>query len=485
MLPGPVPGQTTPDTMQISPLPALLDEILNTVDRRYRLPPLSPALSTTGAASPATTLAVVMEAARHALAAGQAPDPALEHRFTTALAQMIGEAADPQTGDPAFQAIVLRQQDANVREYVSLSARASQDERTVRSAVNAVAHPAKVARRARAPQREALVRLHTAALAGSWVHFHDTLQSVLSVPEVAADSALVRDLAALATHSALADLQRLEALASDANVRRYQTLWGKQGPRSGSVEAAAQGSAARQRGAAVEATAAHALNALARRLNANCEPSRYRVVTSMRVPASLPGQHAHAKTEWDVALLERAPGEASATGWNLRFLLEAKASADAATMDLPRLKRGLSLLASAEEAAIYAFETNQGAVHLHGSSLRALSADDSALQREVLYCCDAPADSAPRPLSPASRMQLLSAPASLDYAGGLMQSAGADPKCLVTLWQAVLALPQWRGVLHQYAVQQQARELMVHCGDFLLAIENAARGSSAAELTGG
>jgi hypothetical protein len=46
-------------------------------------------------------------------------------------------------------------------------------------------------------------------------------------------------------------------------------------------------------------------------------------------------------------------------------------------------------------------------------------------------------------------------------------------------------LPQWRGVLHQYAVQQQARELMVHCGDFLLAIENAARGSSAAELTGG
>ena len=190
--------------MQNSPLPALLDKILSTVDRRYRLPSSPTALSTTGAA---TTLAVVMEAARQALAAGQAPDPALEHRFTAALAQMIGEAADPQAGDPAFQAVLLRQQDANVREYASLLARANQDERTVHSAVNAVAHPAKAARRAQGPQREALIRLHTAALARSWVHLNDTLQSVLSVPEVAAEPALVRDLAALAALNALANLQ--------------------------------------------------------------------------------------------------------------------------------------------------------------------------------------------------------------------------------------------------------------------------------------
>ena len=467
--------------MQNTPFPALLDEILSTVDRRYRLPPLPSVLPMTGAACPATLLAVAIEAARQALAAGQAPDPALEHRFTAALAQMIREAADPQAGDPAFQAIVLRQQDANVREYALLSARANQDARAVHSAVNAVAHPVKTARRTQAPQREALVRVHTAAIARSWVHLHDTLQSVLPIPEVAADPALMRDLAALATHPALANLQRLEVLASDANVRRYQTLAGRQGPLSGSPEAAAQGSAARQRGAAVEAIAAQALNALARRLNANGEPPMYCVVTSMRVPASLPGKHAHAKTEWDVALLERAPSVASVTAWNLRFLLEAKASADAATTDLPRLKRGLSLLASADEAAVYAFETHEGVVHLHGSSLRALSADDSALQHEVLYCCDATADSALRPLSAASRMQLLSAPASVEYASALAQTGDADARCLAALWQALLASPQWRSVLHQYAVQQAVRALMVHCGDFLAAIEGATGGSFAAE----
>jgi len=422
-----------------------------------------------------------MEAARQALAAGQAPDPALEHRFTAALAQMIGEAADPQAGDPAFQAVLLRQQDANVREYASLLARANQDERTVHSAVNAVAHPAKAARRAQGPQREALIRLHTAALARSWVHLNDTLQSVLSVPEVAAEPALVRDLAALAAHPALANLQRVATLASDANVRRYQTLAGRQGPLSGSAEAAAQGSAARQRGAAVEAIAAQALGVLARTLNANGEPPMYRVVTSMRVPASLPGKHAHAKTEWDVALLERAQGEASVTVWNLRFLLEAKASADAATTDLPRLKRGLSLLGRADETAVYAFETNEGVVHLRGSSLHALSAEEPALQREVLYCCGAPADPAPRPLSAASRMQLLSAPASVEYASALAQTAGADSRCLAVLWQALLASPQWRGVLHQYALQQEGRALMVHCRDFLVAIEGATGASSAAD----
>ena len=42
--------------MSLTPLPALLDEILHTVERRYRLPPLDSTLSPADAANPAATL---------------------------------------------------------------------------------------------------------------------------------------------------------------------------------------------------------------------------------------------------------------------------------------------------------------------------------------------------------------------------------------------------------------------------------------------
>ncbi|PCE33164.1 3-deoxy-D-arabino-heptulosonate 7-phosphate synthase [Burkholderia ubonensis] len=465
--------------MSPTPLPALLDEVLRTVDRRYRLPPLVRASSLSDAASPSTTLAIVIEEAREALVGGQSPGEELRCRFIDALSHMIRDAMDPQSGDPAFQAVVLRHNAASVREYASLSARAEQDRRTLRSAVNAIAHPAKRERHAQAWRRDALAQLHEAASSASWDKLHATLQRLLVLPEMATDAAFECDIAKLTGSPALERLRNLDALASDERVCQYQALWGRNGPHSGSSLAAAQGAVSHQRGAAVEASAAQALEALAGRLNAADEQRMYRVVTSMRVPASIPGRHDRAKTEWDAVLLERARGDEPAPAWHVRFLVEAKASTEAATTDLPRLLRGVSLLAQGDRNTIYSFETRQGAVRLHGASLCALATDDATLQRQVLYCCDAPADATPRLLGAASRMQLLSAQASLDYASAGVQRADADPHGLGAIWHALLEQPQWRAVLHQYPTLRQVRELMVRTDDLLAAIDGATGGGAA------
>ncbi|MFX7878834.1 hypothetical protein ABTK13_21430, partial [Acinetobacter baumannii] len=81
--------------------------------------------------------------ARLALAHGEVPGAALKHLFVESLARMVREAMRPDTGDPAFQAMVLRHRVAHVREYGSLSARAEQDRWLVLAPVNAVAHPNK------------------------------------------------------------------------------------------------------------------------------------------------------------------------------------------------------------------------------------------------------------------------------------------------------------------------------------------------------
>ncbi|KUZ74587.1 3-deoxy-D-arabino-heptulosonate 7-phosphate synthase [Burkholderia ubonensis] len=459
--------------MSPTPFPALLDEVLRTVDRRYRLPPLVPASSLSDATGPATTLAIVIEEARKTRVGGQSPGADLQCRFIDALARMIRDAMSPQSGDPAFQAVVLRHNAASVREYASLSARADQDRRTLRSAVNTIAHPAKRERHAHAWQREALAQLHAAADSASWAELHATLQRLLVLPETATDAAFECDIAKLTDNPALERLLRLDALASDEHVCQYQALWERHGPHSGSSLAAAQGVSSQQRGAAVEASAAQALEALAGRLNAADEQRMYRVVTSMRVPSSIPGRHDRAKTEWDAVLLERVRDDEPAPAWNVRFLVEAKASADAATTDLPRLLRGLGLLAQSDRNTIYSFETRQGAVRLHGASLCALTTDDATLQREVLYCCDASADATPRLLSAASRMQLLSAQASVNYASALAQREDADPRGLGAIWDALLEQSQWRAVLHQYPMLRQVRELMVRTDDLLAAIDGA------------
>ncbi|NUO84698.1 MAG: 3-deoxy-D-arabino-heptulosonate 7-phosphate synthase, partial [Cupriavidus sp.] len=54
----------------------LLDATLRAVPRRYRLPEFDDAFSPVLDASPATTLALVIEQARAALARGETPDAA-------------------------------------------------------------------------------------------------------------------------------------------------------------------------------------------------------------------------------------------------------------------------------------------------------------------------------------------------------------------------------------------------------------------------
>ncbi|MBP0620701.1 3-deoxy-D-arabino-heptulosonate 7-phosphate synthase [Cupriavidus consociatus] len=453
------------------PSPPLLDATLRAVARRYRLPASAAAISGQQAAGAATALALAIEEARAAMARGETPGAALKDRFIDALARLIREALRTDAGDPVFQAMIMRHRAAHVREYASLSAGADQDRRQVRMAVNAIAHPGRQQRLVPGPQREALARLHASTSASSWSALHDTGRGLLGMPEIANEAP---GLARLLDSPALKRLQRLEALEADDLVRQYRTLWDRQGPRPGSATASAQGVAARRRGAATEAQAAQALEALAQRLNqAEGAPASYRVVTSMRVPASIPATHDRAKTEWDAVLLRQLPPADAVPAWEICLLAEAKASVDAATTDLPKLLRGLRLLAHADPDVVYAFETQQGTVRLHGASLSALHTEEAGLPGLVLYCCDAPAEASPRLLGAASRMQLLSAQASLEFAGKLEEGQAAEAPALAPVWHELLESPRWRGVLNQYPTLWQVRELMVHPGDLMAAIDRA------------
>src|SRR5690606_432783 len=158
------------------------------------------------------------------------------------------------------------------------------------------------------------------------------------------------------------------------------------------------------------------------------------------------------------------------------LLIEAKASVDAPTTDFPRLLRGLRLLSHADRDAVYSFETQQGTMRLRGASLCALRPDEAGaqnnakLKRTVLYFCDAPAETAPRLLSPATRMQLLSARASLEFAGKLALGQETGPQDLEPVWQELLESPRWLAVLQQYQALHQVHELMVHADDLMAAI---------------
>ncbi|CAG2158990.1 3-deoxy-D-arabino-heptulosonate 7-phosphate synthase [Cupriavidus numazuensis] len=450
--------------MPLLPPPALLQQTLRAVARRYRLP----ALSEVREAGPSTTLATVIEQARLALVRGETPDAALERLFVEALARLIHDAMRADAGDPVFQAMLLRHRVTHVREYASLSARAEQDRRPVLASVNALAHPRK-------PQSEGMVKLHALASSSSWSALHDAVQQLLDLPAIADDTPTRHRLSRLADSPELERLRRLETLGSDALVRQYRTLWDRQGPRSGTAAAAAQGVDAQRRGTAVEALTAQALQALARRLNeADGTGTPYRVVTSMRVPASIPAKHERAKTEWDAVLLRQAETIDDAPAWDICLLAEAKASADAATTDFPRLLRGMRLLAQADAAVTYDFETHEGVVRLRGASLSALPTDETALAETVLYCSNAPAETAPRLLSAASRMQLLSAQDSLDFAAHVAETRHADARDLEPVWQQLLESPRWAAVLNQYAVMREVRDLMVHPDDLLAASDSQA-----------
>lgn len=450
---------------------SLLDQTLRAIPRRYRVGPLPAARSGLEDSDPATALAIAIEQARVALSANAAPSPASEHLFSSALSRLIRDALRERGGDPAFQAMVLRHQSLLVREHASLSAHAQADRRAVRTAVDAFAHSGK--RRGMPPGRlvDALASLHAAAAAEDWAALADNARALRAAPSsaIATAPAIAGMVDRLLIDPALARLQRMDALATDPLVQRYQALWQRQGPRPGTPQAAAQGLDARRRGIAVEALAEEAITALATTL-AQRTGDTYRVATSMRVPASIPGNADRAKTEWDVALLRQSAGDASDPVWDVCLLVEAKASTDAATTDLPRLLRGLRLLAHADAQTTYVFESHQGPVRLRGAALAALPADDAELAGTILYFSDAPADAAPRLLNAAGRMQLLSAQESLDYACRVIAGEAPDASALAPVWQHVLASPRWSAVLNQFALLRQVRELMAHADDVRTAI---------------
>lgn len=454
--------------------PALLDDILRAVPRRYRAPTLPLASDRLRQPGAATGLSIAAEQARQALQDGRAPDAQTRQHFIESLARLIHEAMRPAQGDPVFQAMVLRHRTPGVREHASLAAHAGKSRRAVHAAVNAIAHPHKQQRLPPGPLREALAQLHAAAASASWSAVSDIARRLHAMPGIADDATVERGLEALLAGADLAKLQRLDALASDELVRQYQSLWDRHGPRPGSATATAQGAASRQRGAAVEAQATQAFEALARRLAAQTGQA-YRVASSMRVPASIPGNAERAKTEWDAVLLRQAPLADGTEAWDICLLAEAKASVDAASNDLPRLLRGLRLLAHADKDAAYSFACQQGTVRLNGASLCALATDEASLSRTVLYCCDAPADAAPRLLAAASRMQLLSAQASLDYAARLADGLPADVRLLEPVWHELLQARAWNAVLNQYPMLRRVRELMVHTDDLYTAITGQAQ----------
>ncbi|WP_431257846.1 3-deoxy-D-arabino-heptulosonate 7-phosphate synthase [Roseateles chitinivorans] len=482
-----------PSSHDLPGFPPLLDDVLRRTPRRYRAPALPATWEEARAAGTATALAAAIEQARTALASGNAPADDARTLFVDALARLIGHAMRPLTaqgkegdgdgdaggdnneggpapaggGDPAFQAMVLRHRSPVVREYASLSAHAERDRRAVRTAVNALAHPKKTQRRAAGPTRDALLALHAAAGAGDWARVSDVLVPLHDGADTHAEPSLHRGLARLIDEPALTRLRRLDALSPDVLVARYRALWERRGPIAGSEQAAARGAGAQQRGDAVEVLAVQALDGLVDRMNAAAGETRYRIVASLRIPPSFPGDAQRAKSEWDVALLKRSDADGD---WDLCLLVEAKASPDAATTDLPKLLRGLRLLAQADIDTTYAFTSTDGEVRLRGASLSALPTEEGDLARAVLYCCDGLEDRTPRLLSAASRMQLLCAEASLDFAAALEDGASADPSRLIPVWRLLLEAPAFTSVLRQYETLRAVRELMVHPGDLQAAV---------------
>ncbi|HWL30015.1 MAG TPA: 3-deoxy-D-arabino-heptulosonate 7-phosphate synthase [Burkholderiaceae bacterium] len=455
---------------------SLLDDTLRIVARRYRLPAMDIATSAGQQAGPAIRLAMAIEEARQARDRNQIPDDGARQRFISGLADLIRAAMHDERGDPAFQAMVLRHRAPNVREYASLSAHAEGERRHIHAAVNALAHPGKLARLSAGPRRDALAHLHAAAASSSWPELRVLAERLAIMAETAGDTPLARRVAQLLDSDALRHLERLDGLESDEVVLKYRSLWDRQGPRSGSHAAAIQGAASKRRGADVEALVAGALTKLAQRLDeAENSSGRYRVVTSLRVPPSIPAEADRAKSEWDAVLLRQDAIIDTVPTWNLCLLVEAKASVDAATTDLPRLMRGLRLLSHAERNTLYPCQTQQGVVHVLGASLKRLKDKQADLEQVVLYCSDAPGDAAPsRLLSAAARMQLLSATASLDFAHALTNGELSDSGNLESVWNQLLESPRWRHVLYQYPMLRQARELTVHIDDLSAAIDDAA-----------
>jgi len=419
------------------------------------------------ASSTDAALAFAMDAARIGQEELEVPPPASVHSlFTEALAQLIRKALAPEGGDPAFQALVMQAQDAEVREHAQLSRQREPDQRAIRAATNVIAHPGKLRQMPANEVRDVLAQLHALAAADSWEELARAIEHLLRL-NLFAQKNLQPALQAILSNPALERLVRGNRLLHLEAVQRYQALCERQGPTAGSHAALSKGHASARRGEAAEETGVQAFRQIAEALNQRAKGvANYRVVQSLRNPPAFPGEANKAKEEWDAAIVRSSTGDPA----ELVLLAEIKASPAAATADFSRLLRGLRRLAEARPETTYAFASADGVARIQGASLQRLQPDGDSLPPHVIYCCSAPPEAYPPLLSAASKAMLLGEPASLAFAHQLLAGELPSAASLEPVWKALTTEPRLRAALHQYDTARKAREAMLHPADLLASV---------------
>ena len=425
----------------------VLLEALRLAPRRYRMPALPADAAAAEAAGPDVAVAFAIEALRR----GQREEePGLAKLFVRSLAALISRALDSGTGDPSFQAMVLAGQERVVGEHLELASQGGADQRRVRAAIDAFAHPGKWRGQA---MPDSLVRLHASAQSGYWPAVRESARALAGTDWATQGAALLAE-------PALARLERAASIQRDPAVQRYLALAAARGPLADSEEAAGQGRAAARAGAAVEQDTVDAFQRLATGLDASGS-GHHRVARGLRPRSGLPRATHGAKDEWDVALLRAVEGS---DAFDLVLLAEAKASPSSAVSDWPRLRRGLERLAQVPQGVDPVFSGDEGEVRVRGESLRDFAPPQRGLPPRVIYCCTAEEARTPL-LSAPARAMLLQQPASHADAGALGRGEPADPGMLAPLWDALTRSPQLRPVLEQYETARSAREVMLHPDD--------------------
>ncbi|MCD6076328.1 MAG: hypothetical protein K0R89_266 [Ramlibacter sp.] len=438
---------------------ALLQEALRAAPRRFRMPDLPSQEQDALAMGADAAIAFALERMRAHVDAGEPVPAGARALFTRQLADLIRAALAPGSGDPTFQALVLRAMEPEVEEYVRLAATTVANQRVVRSAVDAVAHPGKLRGLDDGQLRERLERLHQLATSRSWSALPEGLEAVGSRLRGNDGGGVGNDVVL----QALERLQRADALLQSAAVQRYRALCEQRGPAAGTEAALASGRASARTGEVAEAATVDALQEIAARMNAH-EPG-HRVVRSLRTPRGFPGAVDRAKDEWDAAIV-REQGDAA----DIVLLVEVKAAPAAATPDFTRLARGLERLAQAGRSGAWDFPSADGDVRIAAGSLRALLPQGRALPPHVIYACSAPPEPRVQLLSAATRAVLLAEPASVAFATALARSGGASAEQLSGIWKQLAAAPRLRSALYQYDTARRVREAMLHPQDLLAAV---------------
>ncbi|MBC5783836.1 hypothetical protein H8N03_12845 [Ramlibacter sp. USB13] len=434
----------------------VLARALERAARRYRMPPLPADADAAAAAGTDAALAFAIEAVRMGNAATQERE-----LFTRSLARLVTQAL---AGDAAFQALVLREQDAQVATFVELAAGEAADRRRVASLVDAFAHPGKLRGRAPDAPGEGLAALHALARAGEWQALRTQARSLAGGD---ADDALRAQLATVLADPALARLLRAAGLRQAPAVQRYLALLAAQGPLAGTEAAAQRGREAARAGDAVEAQVLQAFATIAGWMDAP-HARRHRAAQGLRPAGGFPPAPHGAKDEWDVALLR----DDAAGACELLLLAECKAAPAAAASDWPRLLGGLAHLAQAapDEDVLFAAGTER--LRVHGASLRALAPRDGAIPPQVFYACCVEEQRVPL-LSAAARALLLQERACIAFARELAQGTQPAPEQLQPVFEALARERRLRPVLLQDDTARRAREAMLHPADLLAAAAEA------------